>query len=107
GDDATAWELILLGAKGNISVTANVAPKAMSDVCLAALAGKADEARSLNALLIDLHRDLFIESNPIPVKWALHVMGRMEEGIRLPLTVLSEAARPVVEAALRKAGVLS
>ncbi len=107
GDDATAWELILLGAKGNISVTANVAPKAMSDVCLAALAGKADEARSLNALLIDLHRDLFIESNPIPVKWALHIMGRMEEGIRLPLTVLSEAARPVVEAALRKAGVLS
>lgn len=107
GDDATAWQLILMGAKGNISVTANVAPAAMSRVCLAALAGNADDARALNAPLEDLHRDLFVESNPIPVKWALHAMGRMDTGIRLPLTPLSEGCRSVVEAALRKAGVLS
>ncbi|HCT41761.1 MAG TPA: 4-hydroxy-tetrahydrodipicolinate synthase [Moraxellaceae bacterium] len=107
GDDATAYELILMGAKGNISVTANVAPGAMSRVCAAALAGKADEAKALNTPLEALHRDLFIESNPIPVKWALHAMGRMEDGIRLPLTILSEPCRPVVEAALRQAGAIS
>jgi 4-hydroxy-tetrahydrodipicolinate synthase len=98
---------MLLGAKGNISVTANVAPSAMSKVCTTALAGDAAAAKAINAPLEDLHRDLFVESNPIPVKWALHAMGRMEEGTRLPLTVLSVSARPVVEAALRKAGVLS
>ncbi len=107
GDDATAYELILMGARGNISVTANVVPGAMSRVCTAALAGKADEARTLNAPLEALHRDLFIESNPIPVKWALHAMGRMDAGIRLPLTVLSESCRPAVESALRQAGALS
>lgn len=107
GDDATAYELILMGAKGNISVTANVVPAAMSRVCTAALAGKADEAKALNAPLEALHRDLFIESNPIPVKWALHAMGRMEDGIRLPLTILSAPCRPVVEAALRQAGAIS
>lgn len=107
GDDATAYELILMGARGNISVTANVVPGAMSRVCTTALAGKADEARTLNAPLEALHRDLFIESNPIPVKWALHAMGRMDVGIRLPLTVLSESCRPAVESALRQAGALS
>lgn len=106
GDDATAFELILMGAKGNISVTANVAPAAMSQVCAAALKGDAEVARRLNAPLAALHKDLFIESNPIPVKWALHEMGRCDIGIRLPLTELAEAAREPVRAALRQAQVL-
>ncbi|MDP2245766.1 4-hydroxy-tetrahydrodipicolinate synthase [Pseudomonas sp.] len=107
GDDPTAWELILAGAKGNISVTANVAPGAMARVCAAALAGDGAAAEALNAPLQLLHRDLFIESNPIPVKWALHAMGRIDTGIRLPLTVLAESCRAPVESALRHAGVLS
>lgn len=107
GDDATAVELILLGGKGNISVTANVAPEALHRMCALALAGKADEARSVNKVLAELHQVLFIESNPIPVKWALHAMGMMTAGIRLPLTPLSVEARPIVETALQKAGVLS
>lgn len=106
GDDATAFELILMGAKGNISVTSNVAPAAMSQVCDAALKGDAETARRLNAPLAALHKDLFIESNPIPVKWALHEMGRCDTGIRLPLTELAEAAREPVRAALRQAQVL-
>lgn len=106
GDDATAHELILRGARGNISVTANVAPGQMSRLCAAALRGEAEEARRLNEPVSALHRDLFIESNPIPVKWALHEMGRIDTGIRLPLTVLSEVAREPVRAALRQAGVL-
>ncbi|HEX4870440.1 MAG TPA: 4-hydroxy-tetrahydrodipicolinate synthase [Moraxellaceae bacterium] len=106
GDDATAHELILRGAKGNISVTANVAPGQMARVCAAALRGEAAEARRLNEPVAALHRDLFVESNPIPVKWALHEMGRIDSGIRLPLTVLSEAGREPVRAALRQAGVL-
>lgn len=106
GDDPTAHELILLGAKGNISVTANVAPRIMAAICKAALAGDAAEARRLNELVAPLHRDLFIESNPIPVKWALHEMGLIETGIRLPLTVLAEPCREPVRAALRHAGLL-
>ncbi|MFO1373067.1 MAG: 4-hydroxy-tetrahydrodipicolinate synthase [Agitococcus sp.] len=105
GDDATAYQLILMGAKGNISVTANVAPKAMSQVCEAALAGNAQAAVDLNAPLVALHKDLFVESNPIPVKWALFAMGRIELGIRLPLTVLADSCQPVVRAALQKAGI--
>jgi len=105
GDDATAYQLILMGAKGNISVTANVAPKAMSDVCEAALAGNAQAAADLNAPLVALHKDLFVESNPIPVKWALFAMGRIELGIRLPLTVLADQCQPVVRAALQQAGI--
>ncbi|TNF33239.1 MAG: 4-hydroxy-tetrahydrodipicolinate synthase [Gammaproteobacteria bacterium] len=107
GDDATAIELILLGGKGNISVTANVVPAVMHRACALALAGKANEARALNATVAGLHDVLFIESNPIPVKWALHRMGKMTEGIRLPLTPLSESARPTLEAALQTAGVLA
>ncbi|MFN3585914.1 MAG: 4-hydroxy-tetrahydrodipicolinate synthase [Moraxellaceae bacterium] len=107
GDDATAWQLMLMGARGNISVTANVAPAAMAAVCAAAMAGDAARAESLNAPLAALHRDLFIESNPIPVKWALHAMGRIDTGIRLPLTVLAEPCRATVAAALRAAGVLA
>lgn len=93
GDDATAVELMLLGGHGNISVTANVAPKAMSEVCRLAIAGDAENARKVNQSVEVLHSSLFVESNPIPVKWALHEMGLMGEGIRLPLTVLAEEYR--------------
>ncbi len=106
GDDPTAHELILLGAKGNISVTANVAPAAMAKVCAAALRGDAESARALSQPLMALHRDLFIESNPIPVKWALQEMGRIGPGIRLPLTELAESCHEPVRAALRQGGVL-
>ena len=106
GDDPTAVELILLGGKGNISVTANVAPKAMHDLCIAALLGDADTARRLNDLLMPLHKQLFIESNPIPVKWALHEMGLIEDGLRLPLTSLSAGCQPVVREAMQQCGLL-
>lgn len=106
GDDPTAVELILLGGKGNISVTANVAPKAMHDLCAAALAGDADTARRLNDMLMPLHRKLFIESNPIPVKWALHEMGLIADGLRLPLTSLSAGCQPAVREALQECGLL-
>ncbi len=106
GDDATAREFMLLGGHGVVSVTANVAPKAMADMCRAALAGNAAHAAEIDGLLADLHRDLFIESNPIPVKWALERMGLIPPGIRLPLTPLSADARPKVEAALRRARLL-
>lgn len=107
GDDATATELMLRGAQGNISVTANVAPRAMAAMCSAAMAGEADRARAINKPLELLHRDLFLEANPIPVKWALFEMGLIPEGIRLPLTVLSEKFHEPVRAALRAAGLLA
>lgn len=106
GDDPTAVELILLGGKGNISVTANVAPRAMADLCAAALRGDGQTARALNEQLMPLHRNLFLEANPIPVKFALHEMGLMAEGIRLPLTWLSETCQDHVRQALRQSGVL-
>ena len=106
GDDATAMELILLGARGDISVTANVAPRDMHEMCAAALAGDRDKAAAINARLMPLHSGLFCEANPIPVKWALHDMGMMETGIRLPLTILSEAHRDSIHQALQQAGVL-
>jgi 4-hydroxy-tetrahydrodipicolinate synthase len=106
GDDATAMECILLGARGDISVTANVAPKAMHDMCAAALAGDRATAEALNKELDILHRKLFLESNPIPVKWALYEMGMIHEGIRLPLTPLSEKYRGELRDALKQAGVL-
>ena len=86
GDDETAWELMLLGADGNISVTANIAPKAMSEVCAVAIAKDEQQAKTLNNKIANLHNILFCESNPIPVKWALHEMGLIDTGIRLPLT---------------------
>ncbi|MBA1192636.1 4-hydroxy-tetrahydrodipicolinate synthase [Pseudomonas entomophila] len=107
GDDPTAVELMLLGGKGNISVTANVAPREMADLCEAALAGEAEKARALNDRLMPLHKQLFVEANPIPVKWALAEMGRMHAGIRLPLTWLSESQHDVVRQALRQCGVLA
>jgi len=106
GDDATAMELLLLGGKGNISVTANVAPAAMHDMCAAALAGDRDTATAINARLDILHRTLFVESNPIPVKWALHEMGLIPAGIRLPLTPLASSYHDTVRQALRQAGVI-
>jgi 4-hydroxy-tetrahydrodipicolinate synthase len=106
GDDATAMELILLGGRGNISVTANVAPRAMHEMCAAALAGDRERAAGINRPLEDLHHLLFIESNPIPVKWALHEMGLIPEGIRLPMTPLAEEHREPLRQALRQAGVL-
>ena len=105
GDDATAREAILAGADGDISVTANVAPAAMHAMCRAALDGDAARAAELDADLAGLHKGLFVESNPIPVKWALARMGMIGEGIRLPLTWLSEGSRPVVEQALAQAGI--
>lgn len=107
GDDATAIDLILAGGKGNISVTANVAPKAMALACEAALIGDTARAQAENDRIKTLHTALFVEANPIPVKWALAEMGRIELGTRLPLTVLSPEARPVVRAALLASGVLS
>lgn len=106
GDDQTAVALMLLGGHGNISVTANVAPRAMSDLCRAALAGDAKSAREIHLKLWSLHKNLFIESNPIPVKWALQQMGRIEGGIRLPLTPLDARYHEAVRAALVEAGVL-
>jgi 4-hydroxy-tetrahydrodipicolinate synthase len=93
GDDETACELILAGGKGNISVTANVAPAAMHKLCALALDGQTDQARALNDELMPLHKAMFVESNPIPVKWAMHEMGLMGAGIRLPLTPLSKELR--------------
>lgn len=107
GDDPTAVELILMGGKGNISVTANVAPRAMSELCAAAAAGDAATARAINDRLMPLHKNLFIESNPIPVKWALAEMGLMQEGIRLPLTWLSPRCHEPLRQAMRQSGVLA
>lgn len=104
GDDSTACEAILAGAKGVISVTANVVPKAMAQMVAAAMRADAAGAAELDAPLAQLHRDLFLEGNPIPVKWALAELGRIGRGIRLPLTELSEAHRPAMRAAMRAAG---
>ena len=106
GDDATAREYMLLGGHGVISVTTNVAPKQMQAMCAAALAGDADKAAQLDAPLSSLHRDLFVESNPIPVKWAVAKQGLCEGTLRLPLTELSAVNQPAVEAALTKASAL-
>ncbi len=107
GDDATAYELMLIGGKGNISVTANVAPRLMKELCDLAMAGKAAEAKELNDRLMPLHDKLFIEANPIPVKWALQQMNLIDNGIRLPLTWLSEPCHEPVRQALRQTGILN
>jgi 4-hydroxy-tetrahydrodipicolinate synthase len=106
GDDASAMDLMLLGAKGVISVTANVAPQAMHAMCAAARQGAREQAAALNRRLEALHRDLFVESNPIPVKWAVHEMGLIPPGIRLPLTFLSPQYHEKVRQALIQAEVL-
>ena len=107
GDDPTAIALMLLGGHGNISVTANVAPRAMSELCRAALAGDAITARKIHLSLLSLHKQMFCESNPIPAKWALAALGRMENGIRLPLTPLDARYHDVVRDALRETGLLA
>lgn len=106
GDDATAMELILAGGKGDISVTANVVPKAMHEMCAAALRGDRAGAEAINNRLALLHKNLFLESNPIPVKWALVEMGLIPPGIRLPMTSLSERFHEPLRQAMREAGAL-
>ncbi|MCX7627096.1 MAG: 4-hydroxy-tetrahydrodipicolinate synthase [Methylophilaceae bacterium] len=106
GDDATALGCMLLGGHGVISVTANVAPRQMHDMCAAAFAGELLRAREINQSLFPLHQKLFVEANPIPVKWALQQMGRIRGGIRLPLTPLSEIHHETLRAAMRTAGIL-
>ena len=106
GDDATTVDFILLGGLGCISVTANVMPARMHEMCMAALEGDVARARELDRQLIPLHANLFLEANPIPVKWALHEMGMVSEAIRLPLTPLSENLRPRLREAMQAAGAL-
>ncbi len=103
GDDSTCTDFILQGGHGTISVTANIAPRQMHEMCLAAMAGDGERAHALNESLKPLHRDLFLESNPIPVKWGLFEMGMIAEGIRLPLTSLSEKYRSVIREAIASA----
>lgn len=104
GDDPTAVALILMGGRGNISVTANVVPKAMHQLCMAAMKGDVELAKRLHFELLPLHKQLFVEANPIPVKWALHHLGLIASGIRLPLTPLTEAGQRSVQTALRQVG---
>jgi 4-hydroxy-tetrahydrodipicolinate synthase len=106
GDDPTAVALMLCGGHGNISVTANVAPRLMHELCLAALAGDAKRAMEIQFKLMPLHKNLFVEANPIPVKWAVARMNRCGGTLRLPMTDLTPANVPVVEAALRDVGLI-
>ena len=106
GDDATALDFLLLGGHGGISVTANVTPKELQKVYMTAIAGNAEVARQANKELTNLHQNLFLESNPIPVKWALHKMGLCSKGIRLPLLELSSKFRPVIENDLKELNLL-
>jgi 4-hydroxy-tetrahydrodipicolinate synthase len=104
GDDATCLSYMLLGGHGVISVTANVAPRLMHEMCVAARAANAAQAITINNRLLGLHKNLFLESNPIPVKWALGRMGRIAEGIRLPLTPFTAPHHETLAASLREAG---
>ncbi|MEY4590696.1 MAG: hypothetical protein RL497_2772 [Pseudomonadota bacterium] len=106
GDDASAIAAMELGAQGEISVTANIAPKAVAQMCQAALDGDFPRAYAINQSLASLHQLLFVEANPIPVKWALNQMGRIDDGIRLPLTRLSAQHHSTLHEALRAAGIL-
>jgi 4-hydroxy-tetrahydrodipicolinate synthase len=106
GDDATARELMLMGGHGDISVTANVAPNLMSEMCRAAISGDSKKADSIDSLLKGLHSSLFLEANPIPVKWALNRLGKIENALRLPMTELSSHLRNDVEAGLKAARVM-
>jgi len=106
GDDLSAILLMFMGGKGNISVTANVAPRLMHELCAAAMADDVAKARVIQYQLLGVHKAMFIEANPIPVKWALHQMGKITAGIRLPLTPLSPALRDPLKKALTHAGLL-
>ena len=101
GDDATAVEFLIAGGHGGISVTANIVPKELQKVYLSAIAGNIELAKNLNSLLSNFHNNLFIESNPIPVKWALHKMGKCDKGIRLPLLELSYEFKSIIESNLK------
>jgi 4-hydroxy-tetrahydrodipicolinate synthase len=107
GDDPTAMALMLAGGKGNISVTANVAPRAMAEMCKAAMAGDIATAIAINNKVFPLHQKLFVEPNPVPVKWALAEMGMMPAGIRLPLVPLAAEYHETVRGALREAGLIN
>jgi 4-hydroxy-tetrahydrodipicolinate synthase len=104
GDDGTAVALMLLGGHGNVSVTANVAPRQMHEMCMAAIAGDLQRARALHLQLLPLHRQLFCEPSPAPAKWALAQLGRCRPTVRLPLTELTPAGQAAVGAALRESG---
>ena len=106
GDDPTAVALMLCGGHGNVSVTANVAPRLMHELCVAAIAGNVQRAMEIQLRLLPLHKALFVESNPIPVKWAAARMGLCKDALRLPLTILTEDNRPTVESATRAAGLI-
>jgi len=106
GDDASALALMLCGGAGNISVSANVAPRAMAEMCDAALSGQTARAIEINNRVLELHSKLFVEPNPVPVKWALAEMGKMPPGLRLPLAPLAAQYHDTVRTALRAAGVL-
>ncbi|MEB0140933.1 MULTISPECIES: 4-hydroxy-tetrahydrodipicolinate synthase [unclassified Undibacterium] len=106
GDDATAMALMFCGGQGNISVTANVAPRAMHELCVAAMAGDTAKAIAINNSVLSLHSKLFIEPNPLPVKWALQEMGLIPSGLRLPLVTMAEQYHATVRTALREAGIL-
>jgi len=106
GDDATAVALMLCGGQGNVSVTANIAPRLMHQLCMAAIAGERDTAMRIQRQLLPLHKHLFVEANPIPIKWAMARLGLCGPALRLPMTPLAEANEPVVEQALRDAGLL-
>ena len=106
GDDATAVALMLCGGQGNVSVTANVAPRPMHELCMAAIAGDVRTAMRLQMQLLPLHKQLFVEANPIPVKWAMARMGLCGPTLRLPMTPLSATHQPAVEAALRASGLI-
>ncbi|MBK4733046.1 4-hydroxy-tetrahydrodipicolinate synthase [Noviherbaspirillum pedocola] len=106
GDDPTAMALMFCGGKGNISVTANVAPRAMHELCVAAMNGNVAEAVRINNRMLPLHNKLFVEPNPVPVKWAMAEMGLIEHGLRLPLAPLAESLHDTVRAALRESGLM-
>ena len=106
GDDPSAVALMLCGGKGNVSVTANVAPRLMHELCVAAMAGDVQKAMEIQFKLMPMHKNLFVEANPIPVKWAMARMGLCGGTLRLPMTELSKSPQPVVEAALRASGLI-
>ncbi len=106
GDDPTAVALMLCGGKGNVSVTANVAPRLMHELCVAAISGNIQKAMEIQFKLMPMHKNLFVEANPIPVKWAMARMGLCGGKLRLPMTELSSAQQPVVEAAMRASGLI-
>jgi len=107
GDDATAVALMLCGGHGDISVTANLAPRLVHELCAAAMAGDARTALAIQHRLLPLHRDLFIEANPIPVKWAMQRLGLCGGTLRLPMTELNAVHQPMLETALQMAGLLT